>query len=188
MKVVRTETIQVHVSIWKNLLNKIKENKHIYRDNIVWAYHIWWAKPGIWLLKGRAGCWDCDGADVIGLVCMYCIGKACDEGVAWPGWLGLRGYGCIGWENCNCWLWLAGIPTFEEGIPCPTGWNCWEADWINCCPCCVGTTGRLIIDQKIETTKVTEDKQEKKLLEEMGMNQNFEDPRKQLEEAEMADR
>lgn len=37
-------------------------------------------------------------------------------------------------------------------------------------------------------TKVTEDKQEKKLLEETGMNQNFEDPRKQLEEAEMADR
>lgn len=37
-------------------------------------------------------------------------------------------------------------------------------------------------------TKVTEDRQEKKLLEEMGMNQNFEDPRKQPEEAEMADR
>lgn len=95
-------------------------------------------KPGIWLAKGAA---DCGGPGAIGLVWMYDICKPCDEGITWPGWLGLGGYCCIGCENCSGWLWAGGIPMFGGGIPCPTGWNCCE-DEINGCPCWFGTIGR----------------------------------------------
>lgn len=153
------------------------------------------AAPGTWLVKGGAGCWDCGGPGAVGLDWMYDIDKLCDEGIGWPAWPGLGGYGCIGWEKCSGWLWAPGITKLGGGIPCPTGWNCCEADGRNGCPW-FGIIGRNYSrrirtnsnQQKLFPKRDRKGQQTwtgKKLLVQI-VNQNFEIPMKQLQEAEMA--
>lgn len=120
--------------------SKSKATRTVYRD---WGGAPETGKPGIWLFMWGTACCACCGTDVSGLfVWIYGIGIPCDDETGWPGWICLGANCCICWEYCNCWPWIAGIPTLDEGTACPACPNCCEVMGTNVGPCCAWMTGR----------------------------------------------